>query len=322
MSSGTQRAPRRRTLAVVAPLAQTARQLAAEGLGALPVALTEFATALEVSDIVLRNPDRSAVLARSRCERIPAQPDRRPYVLDVPVRRTTELAGVLTVTAARGFTDGDAALLHGLAAVIALALAADPVSSAWSAARAILDEEADLAQASAVLSEGVGDALVAVRYAADLVAAGRADAGALDEPVRAAMTAFQHVHRDGQAHALTVGLRAALHQLPERFAGDRLDDGMPELRVFVLADDAELDDLPPAVAVLMQRVAEVALRGAVGHANLRATIAGSGVKLLVESAEIAYDASELGRWSRRASALGGDLVARSGGVELEVPLPP
>jgi hypothetical protein len=303
-------------------LAQSARQLAAEGLVALPVVLTEFATALELSDIMLRSPDRTAVLGRSRCERIPSQPERRPYVLDVPVRRTTEIAGILTVTAARPLTDGDAALVHGFAALLALALGAGPAPAALSAARSILDEEADRAQAATALSGGLGDALVAIRYAADLVAAGREDAGVLDEPIRAALTAFHHAHRDGQAHALTVGLRAALHQLPERFAGDRLDDGVPELRVSVTADDAELDDLPPSVAVLVQRVAEVALRGAVGQADLRVTIAGSRVKLLVESAEIAYDASEMGRWLRRASALGGDLVARSGGVELEVPIPP
>ena len=322
MTAGPQRAPRRRALAAAAPLAQAARQLADGGLGALPEALTTFATALELSDILLRSQDRTVVIARSECERLPFQPDRRPFVLDVPVRRAAELAGVLTVNATRPLTDTDAALVSGLAAVIAIALAADPAAAAWSAARSILDEEADRAQAAAALSERVGDALVAIRYAAELVAAGRADVGALDEPVRAALTAFQHAHRDGQAHALTVGLRAALHQLPERFAGDRLDDGMPELRVSVAAQDAALDELPPSVAVLVQRTAEVALRGAVGHANLHVFIAGSRVKLLVESAEIAYDASELSRWSRRASALGGDLVARSGGVELEVPLSP
>ena len=322
VSTGSQRAPRRRTFAAAAPLAQAARRLAGGGLDALPEALTDFAAALELSDIVLRTPDRTTVIARSQCERIAVQPQRRPYVLDVPVRRTTELAGVLAVSATRPLTDGDAALVSGLGAVIALALAADPAPAAWSAARSILDEEADRAQSAAVLSEGLGDALVAIRYAAELVAAGRTDVSALDEPVRAALTAFHHAHRDGQAHALTVGLRAALNQLPERFAGDRLDDGMPELRVSVTAADARLDELPPAVAVLVQRIAEMALRGACGQANLRVSIGGSRVKLLVESAEIAYDASELGRWSRRASALGGDLLARSGGVELEVPIPP
>ena len=190
------------------------------------------------------------------------------------------------------------------------------------AARAILDEEADRAQAAATLYDALGDALVAIRYAADLVATGRADINALDEPVRAALAAFQHAHRDGQAHALTAGLRAALRRLPARFAGDRLDDGTPELRLLVTADDAALDELPPAVAVLLQRIAEVVLRGAVGRATLRATSDGSRVKLCVESAEIAYDASELDRWSRRANALGGDLVVQSGGVELDLPILP
>lgn len=190
------------------------------------------------------------------------------------------------------------------------------------AARVILDEEADRAQAAAALYDSLGDALVAIRYATELVRAGRADGSALDEPVRAALTAFQHAYRDSQAHALTIGLREALRRLPERFDGNRPDDGMPELRVSVVADDAELDALPPAVAVLVERIAAMALRGAVGLAKLRATSDGSRVKLCVESAEIAYDASELERWSRRASALGGDLVVQSGGVELDLPILP
>ncbi|HMC68041.1 MAG TPA: hypothetical protein VKJ07_02705, partial [Mycobacteriales bacterium] len=283
---------------------------------------TDFATSLELSDVMVRTPDRTSVLARARCEGVPTQRDQRAYVIDVPVRRLTELAAVLTVRANRPLTDSDATLVNGLAATVALAVAADPTAAAWSAARAILDEEADRAQAAATLYDGLGDALVAIRYAAELVSGGRAGVGALDEPVRAALMAFHHAHRDGQAHALTVGLRAALRQLPARFAGDRLDDGMPELRLNVIADDVELDELPPSIAVLVQRIAEVVLRGAVGQASLRATSDGSGVKLWVGSAEIAYDASELSRWSRRASALGGDLAVRSGGVELDLPIPP
>jgi hypothetical protein len=74
--------------------------------------------------------------------------------------------------------------------------------------------------------------------------------------------------------------------------------------------------------VTAQRVAEAALRGAVGQASIRASFDGLRVKLCVESAEIAYDASELDRWGRRASALGGHLRLRLDGVELDLPVPP
>jgi len=52
---------------------------------------------------------------------------------------------------------------------------------------------------------------------------------------------------------------------------------------------------------------------------VRAGCDGKTVKLWVESAEIAYDASELTRWGRRARALGGDLWLRPDGVELSLP---
>jgi hypothetical protein len=94
---------------------------------------------------------------------------------------------------------------------------------------------------------------------------------------------------------------------------------LPELRLSVRAEDPELDRLPPPIAVTVQRVAELALRGATGRASVTAFCTGSEVKLDVESAEIAYDASELSRWARRALALGGDLQLRPDGVELSLP---
>jgi hypothetical protein len=242
-------------------------------------------------------------------------------VLDLPVRRTGELCGLLTASTRRAFTDADARLLAGATDLLALALAADG-SAAWSAARAVLDEEAERAQVSATLLDGVGEALVSIRYAAELVTAGRADAAALDEPVRAALAAVRHAHRDLRAHALESGLRAALAALPDRWAGDRPDDGVSELRLSVRAEDPRLDALPPPIAVTVQRVAELALRGANGRASVIAVCVGPEVKLRVESAEIAYDASELSRWARRALALGGDLQLRPDGVELRLPAEP
>ena len=279
-----------------------------------------MAAAVGAEHVLLRASDTSTVLAQSRAARRSAVGrGGAPWVLDIPVRRTGELYGVLTVTASRPFHDADAALLAAIADMLGLLLAADDTAHAWAAGRAVLDEEAERAQVAATLLDGVEEALVSVRYAAEMVEGGRAEPAALEEPVRAALAALRHAHRDLRAHALEAGLRAALHELPERWAGDRPDDGMSELRLSVDADDPRLDTLAPPVAVTVQRVAEAALRGASGRAVIRAFCTDQRVKLSVESAEIAYDASELNRWARRVLALGGDLRLRPDGVELSLP---
>ena len=289
------------------------RMLAAPGGPALEDVLQLVAAALDGGRVVLRAADTTTVLAES------STVDGGRWVLDVPVRQGGELYGVLSIGADRPFDGADAALATAVADALALALAGEDSAGVWSAGRAVLDEEADRAQVAATLLDGVGEALVSVRYAAELVGTGNADPAALDEPVRAALAAVRHAHRDLRAHALEAGLRAALHELPSRWAGDRPDDGMSELRLSVDADDPKLDALAPPVAVTVQRVAEAALRGASGQATVRASCAGERVKLCVESAEIAYDASELNRWARRAVALGGDLRLRPDGVELSLP---
>jgi signal transduction histidine kinase len=185
--------------------------------------------------------------------------------------------------------------------------------------RAVLDDEADRARIAAALRDRVGDVLVALGYSASRVADGRADAASLAEPVRAALTAFRHAQRELRAHALEGGLRAALAELAAGRHGDRLDDGLPMVHVQVEATDPALDLLPPAIAVTVQRVAETSLRGATGTIRLCAAIDGSMVKLYVDSADIAYDAGELGRWERRVRALGGHLWPGPDGVELSLP---
>ena len=269
---------------------------------------------------MLRAADTMTVLAQSTPPRAPRAGRRAtPWVLDFPVRRGADLYGVLTVTAPRPFTDADAAMLAAFADVLAVLLGSGGGTDARAAGRAVLDEEADRAQVATTLLDGVGEALVSVRYAAELVGAGRVEPAALDEPVRAALAAVRHAHRDLRAHALEAGLRGALRELSDRWGGDRPDDGMSELRLLVEADDPQLDAIAPPVAVTVQRVAEAALRGASGRAVIRAFCADQRVKLFVESAEIAYDASELNRWARRVHALGGDLRLRPDGVELSLP---
>jgi hypothetical protein len=300
-------------------LADAARLVAAQGVAALPAVLDLVAAHLSCRELVLRAADGASVLARAASGPL-APSDERPVVLDLPVRLRGELRGLLTATRSRPFTETDARLLSGVADLSALVLAGDPATAVTAAGRAVLDEEAERAQVAATLYEGVGHALAAVRYAAELVAAGRADVAALEEPVRAALSAVRLAYRDLRAHALESGLRAALRDLAERHGGDRPDDGVPEMRLSVLAEDERLDLLPPPVAVTMQRVAEAALRGATGSGSIRASCEGQRVKLCVDSAEIAYDASELSRWARRANALGGDLLLRPDGVELSLPV--
>ena len=324
MSIGPSAAARPSRTTAGSALAAFVRALAAGGAAALPDALQVLAVAVGGDRVLLRAADTTTPLASSSATTGPRRGS-GSWRLDVPVRRTGALHGVLTVTAGRPFTDADARLIAAAADVLALTLAADESAGemstgALSAGRAVLDEEAARAEVAATLLDGVGQALVSVRYAAELVLAGRVDAAALDESVRAALAALRTAHRDLRAHALEAGLRPALQELPARWAGDRPDDGMPELRLSVHADDPGLDRVAPPVAVTIQRVAEAALRGATGCATLRATCAGRRVKLSVQSAEIAYDASELDRWARRALALGGDLRLRPDGVELDLPV--
>jgi hypothetical protein len=320
VTSGPSAAARASTRTAGSTLAVVARLVAGQGSAGLPEALQAVAAAVGGDHVLLRAPDTTTVLAEFRRARRPrASGGAGPWVLDIPLRRTAALYGVLTVTSPRPFTDGDATFLAATADVLALLLAGEDSAGGWAAGRAVLDEEADRAQVAATLLDGVGEALVSVRYAAELVGAGRVEPAALDEPVRAALAAVRHAHRDLRAHALEAGLRAALRELADRWGGDRPDDGMSELRLSVHADDPRLDSIAPPVAVTVQRVAEAALRGASGQAVIRASCADQGVKLTVESAEIAYDASELNRWTRRVLALGGDLRLRPDGVELSLP---
>lgn len=302
-----------------AVLADAARLLAAVGTEALGEVLDLAVQTLGCEDAVLRGPDLVRVVAASQPS-VPRQSRDDRWVLDAPVRFAGRMLGVLTVGGSVPFTAAGAAALTSYADVLALALAAAPSDDALGAAgRAVLDEEAERADLAAGFQESVGQALVTIRYAADRIAAGQAGPDALDEPVRAALEAFRIAQRDLRAQALDDGLRAALRGLAVRSGGDRPADGQPALRVTVEARDAALDALAPPIAVTVQRVAEAVLRSAAGRVAVFATCDGRRVKLRVEPADIGCDASELDRWARRATALGGRLEVRPDGVELRLP---
>lgn len=310
-------------------LAAATRRLAAAGPRAFDDVVALVRDRIGCSTLVLHTSDWGAPIAGAtgsdEVTAVPRQPNSRPWVLDAPVRADGVVLGVLTAAAERPFAAEEAELLTAVADLLALALARPDASAgpavvgAADPARSVLDAEADRAQTAAELDASVGHALVAARYTAAQVAAGRADPRGLDEPLRAAIEAFRLAQRDLRAYALEGGLRGALHELALRTRGDRPDDGRPALAVTVTADDPRLDIVAPAVAVVVQRVAEAALRGVTGRASVSASYDGLGVKLCVDSADIACDASELDRWARRASALGGDLWVRPDGVELRLP---
>ena len=306
-------------------LPATVRMLATGGVDAVADVLVLAVQALGCDELVLRDAGGGRVVGRAQGPAVPRPRDvAQRSALDAPVRCRGDVLAVLTAAAPDPFTAERAAAFTALADVLGLALAAGRADAAAvgprrQAGQAVLDAEADRAQLAASLNARVSHDLVALHYTAERVREGRAVPADLQEPARAALTAYRLAQRDVRSHALQAGLRAALAEVAGRAAADRPDDGQPALRVEVSADDPRLDHLPPPVAVTVERVAEAILRGATGRASLRAAVEGPTVKLRADSADIAYDASELDRWNRRVEALGGLLRADAAGVELTLP---
>lgn len=221
------------------------------------------------------------------------------WVLDIPVRRGGAWSAVLAAAAVAPFTPEQAALLQAVAAALSL-VSLPPLPSRLVASQAVLDAEADLALVAAELDETVAESIVALRHT---------DPAQVREAAAAALAEVRRIGRDLRAAALGDGLRAALGELTERGA-------------IVDAHDAALDEVPPAVAVVVERVAEAACRQLGGRTRITASADSVSVKLRVESADKAIDASELERWRRRAHALRGELRHWPGGVELSLPTAP
>ena len=219
------------------------------------------------------------------------------WALDLPVRGRSGCSGVLSAVTSEPLTTEEGAVLRAVADALALT-GGDGGLAPSAAAQAILDAEADLAQVAAELEETVAASIVALRHVdPDLV---RASA-------TASLAEVRRIGRRLRAQALGDGLRAALEALR--------DSG-----VTVHAPDPALDAAAPAVAVLVERVAESACRGAVGSVRIYASTDKLTVKLRVESADNEIDASEVERWRRRAHALHGELRHWAGGVELILPV--
>jgi hypothetical protein len=226
----------------------------------------------------------------------PATAGESGWVLEVPVRSRGSWAGLLTAVSSQPLAAEDAAILRGVAD--ALALVGDAADlPARAAARALLDAEADLALVAAELEETVASSIVALRHT---------DPDRVCAAATASLAEVRRIGRRLRAQALGDGLRAALIALRE-------------WGVTVEVGGAALDTVPPAIAVLVERVAQAACTTAVGKVHIRASADGSEVKLWVESADNEIDASEVERWRRRARALHGELRHWPGGVELSLP---
>jgi hypothetical protein len=264
-------------------LVDAARRLASAGPSAVDPVLTQVRRELRLDKLDLR-----------RCGPAPAPRStiEQPCVLDVPVRSSEEVLGLLTAASSSPFNAGQAGVLCALADLLALTLTDRglPISNP---AQAVLDAEADLAAAAADL-DGVVEAVIAL---------GHVGSDGLSDGLAATLGQLRAVQRTMRSVALEAGLRAAL---------GRLDAD-------VHADDPELDRLSPPVAAVLQRVAEAVTRGTDGRVRITATTTGTTVKLWAQSADKDYDAFELSRWARRVSALGGELRRSPEGVEVSVP---
>lgn len=270
--------------AVRALLAEAARLLATNGVVAIPDVVERGRQTLGLDRLTLLLCGITPAPRRAGDPR---------FSLDVPVRGRGGQRGLLTATAGAAFTGEQAAVLLALADMLSLALSDRPAQDEIDAAQAVLDAEADLAMAAGELDE-VADAIVALRHVAP---------SAIGEGVAAALAHLRAVQRSLRAVSLEAGLRAALI---------RLDAD-------VVATDPGLDQLAPAVAALLQRIAEAVARGGDGRARIYAEMDSTTVKLRAELADNGYDAFELSRWSRRVSALGGELRRSPEGVEVWLP---
>ena len=222
---------------------------------------------------------------------VPAQRDENAYLLAVPIR----IGGVVHVLTAEADRPFDPALAE---TVVELAGLFAGFADAGAASQAVLDLEADRAQIAAEL-DVVANALVAAKHAA----IEPADVDAVEH----ALTLLRREQRRLRAHTLDAGLASALRQCGLTVAGEV----------------ERLASLPPAFAVAIERVADALCRAARAEtdeaAQISVEVTELEVKFRLESAEKIRDASELDRWGRRVSALGGELVVQPRGVEVKLP---
>jgi hypothetical protein len=236
----------------------------------------------------------SSLQLRTTGDGVPAQrADGSGYLLVVPVR-LGESVQILSAVADRPF---DAATADALVELGPLLAALLPDGAVRSAELALLDAEADNAQIAAEL-DVVTAALVSARHASP------GGDGAAEVALDEAVSAVRRLQRQLRAESLDAGPAAALARLG----------------AVVTGDTSVLAGLRPALAVAVQRVAET-LQRLDESGQLGVEITELTVKFRVGHADKVRDASELERWCRRVSALGGELVRLPDGVELQLTRP-
>ncbi len=299
-------------------VAVAARLLAVRGRAAIPDVLGLAAEAVRAATVTVRAPRPPGRVIATYPQRPVGASAAASSVLDVPVRAGDHLYGVLTACAQAPFTASAAGALCGVADVLALALAV--ASHDDAPAQALLDAEADRADVAAQLHDTVGQALVAARYSAELALTGRGDPQAVTDGLQAALVSLRGCLRGLRSRAVDGRLGSLLSELAGDYASRRAagDGDVPVVRLRGV-DHPAVETLPAPVAVLAHRVVEAALAGVTGHVTVSVTVRAHRLKLSVEGAENPSDAGALDRWTRRASALGGELVRVWNGVRLDVP---
>lgn len=222
---------------------------------------------------------------------VPPQRDPEGYVLAVPIR----VGGVVQVLMAEADRPFDPALAE---TVVELAGLFAEMADSGPANQAVLDLEADRAQIAAEL-DVVAEALIAAKH----TAVEPADVDAVEH----ALGLLRREQRRLRAYTLDAGLAAALHRYGWTLVGEI----------------ERLASLPPAVAVAIERVADALARALAAEEDeegqISVEVTELEVKFRLEFAEKILDASELDRWGRRVSALGGELVVQPRGVEFKLP---
>ncbi|MFN2523202.1 MAG: hypothetical protein ABR614_07825 [Mycobacteriales bacterium] len=284
-----------------------AELLADHGEVGLTEALDVLVVELGLRSAVVRGSDGLRAVAGEATHAVPAMrvvPASPRGTVELPLRASGRDAGTLTVVGAR---PSQLAALRATAAVIGLALSrpvAGGQSDVLDAAEGDADDTADR------LHDGVVQALVVARYAADAAVRGGSACAARDA-VQSALVELRrtvwHLRPRGSA-----GLLPALGQLSQRLQ----EVGAPPLGL--LLDEPVAGALSaPAAALAYRLVQAVAVPDGAGAVRVSVRREGrSAVLDLDGGAPLTTPA----RWATKARALEGTLTVSDGRVRLSVPL--
>lgn len=289
---------------------QLAQLLAEGGPPALADGLRLLVDALGLRSGVLRSADGVVQAVAGEVVRpvpdsrglrqVPAETDSTHTTIPVP----GAAPGRLTVVGARL---SQLPALRSAAAVLGLALSAAPRHREDAAALLQADDR-DRDQLADALHDGPVQALVVARYAADAAVRG-SDPALVREAVQEALVALRrslwHLRPRGGD-----GLVAALHALSDR----QVEAGHAPLDV----EDRTTARLDPIHAALAFRVVQSLVLA--GDGPLRVVLQEDHWRVEVHGSTLVPD--DLDRWQARARSLGGQLTARSGLVQLDLPPTP